>query len=89
MRKNVQKTKFEAVEMILGPWNQRGFRTTDNCMHSSHRQPYSNTGCPKKFAGIWRTQNRYLGYIIYLMCRVFAHRIFIHKLKTAYYTCIV
>ena len=27
------------------------------------------------------------GYI-YLMCRVFAHLIFILKLKTAYYTCI-
>ena len=42
-------------------------------------------GCPKKIARIRRTQNHYSGYI-YLMCRVFAHRIFILKLKTACYT---
>ena len=45
-------------------------------------------GVPKKFARIRRTQSPYSGYT-YLMCRVFAHRIFILKLKTAYYTCIV
>ena len=33
---------------------------------------------------ICRTQNSYSGYI-YLMCRVFAHRIFILKRKTAHY----
>ena len=46
------------------------------------------TGYPQKFARIRRTQNPYSGYI-YLMCKVFAHRIFVLELKTAYYTCIV
>ena len=49
---------------------------------SSPGEQIIHTGCPKKFERIWRTQNPYSGYI-YLMCMVFAHRIFILKLKTA------
>ena len=50
--KNVQKTTFEAAEMILGPWNQQislqcpteGFRMIDGDMINLRGQCYDGAG---------------------------------------------
>ena len=57
-RKNVQKTTFEAAEMILGPWNQQYIRAqVTKDFEKDFFKLMNNAVCGKTMETIWKHRN--------------------------------